>query len=173
MSVFDEDINGLVTANLPVRLRQTVMTAWLKCLVAPCVYLKGLFDANRSGNLYYLGHSGQVCYIEAVLNDVFDPVARDISISDPPYLDVLPLYLVSEIPPQSAQPVYKKAETVPGGPQPLLPLYLNSEAGVDDNCFVVRVPSTLGLTGDQLTHLRGLADKYRLPGKNNYSVLIF
>ena len=173
MSVFDVDISAMVTQNLPTRMRQPVMTAWLNCLATPCIYLKGLFDANRATNLYYTGHNGQVCYLEAALNDVFDPGAHRLYIADPPYLDDLVLFLQSEIPPEAAIPLYLVSETVPTGARPLLPLFLNSEVGEDDNCFVVQYPTVLALTTDQLARLRALVDTYRLPGKNNYSVAPF
>ncbi len=173
MSVFDVDIPGIITYNIPARLRQPVIAAWLRCLCAPCVFLKNLFDANRSNNLYYLNHSGQVCFVEAALNDVFDPIARHINIDDPPYFDFIPLYLGTEIPPQSVQTLYLVTETTPAGIKPVLPLCLGSEVGVDDNCFVVMVPASLSLTAGQFTHLRAVVDKYRLPGKNNYSVQTF
>jgi hypothetical protein len=170
MSVFDVDIDLLVTTNLPARMRQPVFSAWLRCLLAPAYFLKALFDGNRASNLYYLGHSGQVCFLEAVINDVFDPVSRGITIADPPYHDFLPAYRVAEIPPQAAIIVYRVAETVPAGTHALLPLYTAAEVGEDDNCFEVQVPALLGLSTGQVLRLRALVDRYRLPGKNNYSV---
>jgi hypothetical protein len=170
MSVFDVDIDQTVTANLPARMRQPVFSAWLRCLLAPAYFLKGLFDAARAADLYELSHNGQVCFLEAALNDVFDTVGRSITISDPPYCDFLTAYLVAEIPPRAAINVYLHSETVPAGTHALLPLFTAAEVGVDDNCFVVQVPATLGLSSDQILRLRALVDKYRLPGKNNYSV---
>jgi hypothetical protein len=76
MGFFDIDYNVKAWQSLPVRLRQAVQYAWLKVLVSPVVYLAGLFKVNRDANLYELAHDGQVCFLEAVLNDTFDPVVR-------------------------------------------------------------------------------------------------
>ena len=163
----------MVWNQIPTRMRQLVNYAWLKCLIAPCAYLKGLFDTNRAANLYFLAHNSQVCFIQAAINDTFDPVSRRLYIADPQYDDPLVVFTVTEIPPDTTVPLYLASETTPTGAQPILPLYLESEVGIDNNCFVVMVPTALALTSDQINQLRGMVDEYRLPGKNNYTIAFF
>lgn len=166
MGYFDIDYNVKAWQNLPVRLRQTVQYAWLKVLLRPVMFLAGLFKANREANIYDLKHNGQVCFMEAVLNDTFDPALRRIFIDDPAYID--PLYL---FPPMSLRPVYlglasEAGTTIYPDPQWLyLRTELYSGGGVQ---FIIHVPAGLAV---DLPRMRALTDKYRLVSKNNYAIV--
>ena len=171
MSVFDVDFDVLTKQLLPVRLRRSagahgdsMMVAWMKCLVSPVKYVQVLFNANRANDLYVLAHDGQVCYLDAALNDLFDNTLRRIYISDPAYIDPDYLYRRNEGKPLY---LYQRSEHKP------VYLYQRSEtyegAGVT---FIVNVPIALGLTAGQVLQLRALVNKYRLPGMM-YSVVFF
>ncbi len=165
MGFFDIDHNAKAWQTLPVRLRQAAQYAWVKVLVSPVLYLSGLFSANRDEKLYELAHNGQVCYLEAVLNDVFDSVGRGIYIEDPDYID--PLFL---FPPLHLKPVYLGLTSEAGTtayPDPQW-LYLRGElysgGGVQ---FIVHVP--VGLPYD-LNRMKAVIEKYRLISKTNYTI---
>jgi len=167
MGVFDIDYSGsgLVKSLLPVRRRKSRMLAWLQALVGPVGYLYGLFTANRANNLYWLSHSGQVCYIEAALNDVFDPDGRSIYITDPAYAD--PVYIYRRI---EEKPVYVSKRSESGSTDYESPqwLYRRSETYAFGYQFIVNVPSD----GEwEEHHLRAIVDKYRLPGKGYYNIV--
>jgi len=80
--VFDIDINRIALLLIPGVIRQPKLQAFLLALLAPIRNLYGKFVPFRLNDLYRLGHNGQVCYLEAALNDAFDPDQRRIYISD-------------------------------------------------------------------------------------------
>lgn len=167
MTVFDLNIIELIWNSTAQRLRQVINFAWLKCLCAPILYLQGLFNTNRLNNLYYCNHNSQVCYLNGVLNDNFDFTDRTIYISNPTYIDPVTVWLTTETQPLGIElllPLYTDAEMSP------IALYTEAETGVNLDCFIVNVPTVLGLTADQLTQLTELVNKYRLPSKYSWSI---
>ncbi len=172
MSVFDVNYNsdGLPNSSIAVRLRKAKMLAWLKTLVSPVAYLYGLFSTNRTNNLYWLNHSSQVCYIEAALNDVFDPVVRGIYISDGFYADPVYLYQRSE-----EKPVYlaRRSEVGTTAYQSPSWLYTRAETYAVGFQFIVNVPHSVSVAvGYDVNRLRAIVDKYRLVSKNTYQVKV-
>ena len=169
MGLFNIDYNQLTWQNLPVRLRQPVQYAWLKCLVSPAIYLHNLFMANRAGNLYKLAHNSQVCFMEAALNDTFDKVARGIFISDPVYNDPVYIYEVPEDKPVFLDLISEIGTHVIPDPDPV-PLYTDNETVFTAPSFIVNVPV---LVTFDLARMRALIDLYRLPGRNVYSIVLY
>ena len=170
MSVFDVDFDVLVKQLLPVRLRKVKTIAWLKCLVLPVKWLFGLFKIFRSGNLYTLAHDGQICYLEAALNDMFDPILRRVFISDGIYVDPVFVYLVPELKPVFIDLASEVGTGIIPNPDPVR-MYLDAEVdgGVGSYTFVVNVP--ISVTFD-MARLRALVDQYRLPGRK-YNVVTY
>jgi hypothetical protein len=162
MSVFDIDFNELVKQLVPVRLRRPKTMRWLRCLMVPIAELHATFASNRRDNLYWARHNTQVVYLQAVLNDTFDPSLRGIYITDGNTTDPVYIFLKPEDHPRQL-PLAAEA-AIYGNP---LWLYTAAECAGSEFCFVVKVPTAL--TYD-LVRLRALTDKYRLPGKGNYSV---
>lgn len=164
MGFWDVDYNKGVWEELAVRLRQTVQYAWLKVLVSPVVRLHGLFNTNREANEYELAHNGQVCHLEAVLNDVFDETDRGIYIEDPDYVDALYIYLTAE-----AKPVYLgvTGETIVGMDNPRYIYTVAEEYTGGGLQFKVMVPSTLTFDSDRMV---ALVNKYRLVSKKNFTI---
>jgi hypothetical protein len=163
--VFDVDFDALVWRLLPVRLRGAKMYAWLKVLVVPMRYVYGLFMANRQANLYRLAHNGQVCKMEAVLNDAFDPDDKRIFISDGPFKDPIYIYRRAE---QKPVALYTAGEHLPNY------LYTRDETAAMGIQFYVNVPTAVTLTGGySAIRLKSLVNKYRLPGITNYAIIIF
>ena len=175
MSVFDIDFSstGLPNFLTPVRLRAAKMLAWLQALVSPVNYLYSIFSANRTGNLYVLAHSGQVCYLQAALNDVFDDIGRGIFISDGPYVDPDFIYELVEDKPLFIDLASEVGTAVIPAPDPV-PLYTTAETYWLGVQFVVNVPAAVAATsGYDIHRLRAIVDKYRLTSKNNYVVVVF
>ncbi len=83
--MFDLDFNKVVVWLLPRMVRTVFNVAWLKALVQPVVLIyTGLngFLSYRNNIQYKLNHNGQVCYLEAALNDTFDTAERRIYLTD-------------------------------------------------------------------------------------------
>jgi len=175
MSVFDIDFSGagLPKYMVPVRLRQPKMLAWLQILVQPVYYLYGLFGERRASHLCELAHNGQVCYLQAALNDVFDPVSRGIFISDGPYVDPAFVYKVTEDKPMFIDLVIEIGSSVIPYPDPV-PLYTTGETYLMGVQFIVNVPAMVAASLAYDVHrLRAIVDKYRLVSKNNYTVVTY
>ncbi len=160
MAIFDIDFPKLIKYTLPVRLRSTNMQAWLGALVTPVTYLYNQFRTNRRTNLYQLGHNGQVCYLQAALNDAFDDTLRRITITDAAHADAVYIYIVPELKPV---PLNLASEHHP------IPLYTQAEVQASTSGFVVNVPATVTF---DTSYMKAIIDKYRLVSKNKYTINI-
>lgn len=166
MTIFDIEFPELVRQLLPVRLRQGKMLRWLQCLIAPTLELYLNFTLNRNANIYVLKHSSQIAYMQAVLNDAYDPILRRIYINDGLYTDSLFVFLIDE-----NEPLWLGMQSEIGSTLYQNPnwLFTRAETLEPSYCFVVNVP--IGLVYDEV-RLRALVDKYRLPSKNYYNIEI-
>lgn len=166
MGFWDKDFEAGAWYDIPVRLRQAVQYAWAKVCISPVVYLAGLFRTYRNNNLYDLSHNGQVCKLEAVLNDTFDPIDRRIFIADPDYVDPEYTYLRSELKPLY---LWQRSEVGVDPDAAVVYTYRRSEVYTGGGVqFIVHMP--VGLVYDS-ARLTALIDKYRLPSKVNYTVV--
>ena len=159
MSLFDVDFQRLARAMTPVQLWKGRLKAFLLALWTPVVSLYNLFTANRAGNLYKLGHSSQVVYMEAVLNDAFDNVLRRITIVDGPYVDSPSVYRRAEGKPLY---IYRASEAQHRY------IYRSSETAITGPDFVVQVP--IGLAFDT-ARMKALINDYRLASKKDYLII--
>ena len=169
--IFDVDFSALVPRLLPVRMRLYKHIQWLRALLLPAIWLKSVFDANRGGNLYFSGHGCQVYSLEAVLNDALDPMARGIYIVDGAYVDPDYIFLVDESRPVWLGLVSEEGTTTYADP---LPLYTGTEVYSTGYQFVVMVPTAVSMSlGYSTARVKGLVDKYRLPSKWNYGIVLY
>jgi hypothetical protein len=143
------------------------MKAWLKSLVAPVEQLHNSFTINRQDNLYQLSHNSQVVYLQAALNDVFDPISRGIIMADGAFEDPLFTYLVIEEKPLLLGLVSEIGTATYPDPQYL---YTDIETSLLGNCFIVKVPA--GVSFD-MERMKAAINKYRLPGKNTYDIITY
>lgn len=171
MGFFNIDYDSLVPQLAPVRLRKAATLSWLRVLVSPVKWLYGLFKTARKDNLYYLSHDGQVCYLEAVLNDTFDPLTRGIYITDGPFRDPLFLYLDPELKPLWLGLISEIGSTSYPDPEVL---YTDVETYGLGVCFIVHVPVAVASgIGYDVLRLKALVDRYRLVGRSNYTVVTY
>lgn len=82
--IYNVDFRKLGLLLLPTFLRQPILSAIVNAMVSPIGYLHTSLTTFRNESNYRLTHNGQVCYLRAVLNDMFDPLARRITIGDIP-----------------------------------------------------------------------------------------
>lgn len=82
MSKYDINIAKLAIQLLPMCLRGDKMKAFVKAFAEPLRYMREYFEAFRKSKDYRLTHNSQVCYLQAALNDRFDPLLRGIEILD-------------------------------------------------------------------------------------------
>lgn len=164
MAFFDTDFETLISQLLPVGLRKSRMIAWLKSCLSPVVTLHNQFKANRNRNLYYISHGSQVTHMEAVLNDIFDPGARQIVIVDGPYKDPLFLYHDAE-----AKEIWTGLVSEAGSSSFSVPqvLYSDAETTLLGNGFIIQVPVTLPF---DVVRMRAIINQYRIAGQNIYEI---
>ena len=82
MSKYDINIAKLAIQLLPMCLRGNKTKAFVKAFAEPLKYMKESFEAFRATKDYRLTHNSQVCYLQAALNDRFDPLLRGIEVQD-------------------------------------------------------------------------------------------
>jgi hypothetical protein len=152
--VFNIDFNTLVRWLVPVPLRRAAMLAWLQALVWPVVQLYQAFRKNRTANLYRLSITPQVCYLEKMLNDRFDPQDRRIYIDDAIDRPPIPLFLDVE-----EKPVYLGTR----------PLYRDNEFGINLDDFIVYVHKDIAF---EVNEMRSLLLLYKLAG-TRFSIQIY
>jgi hypothetical protein len=165
MGFYDNDFDLVVRDDVPVDSRGPKRLGWLRSLVAGVKSLYAEFMGYRSSKLYDLNHTGQVYSIENVLNDVFDPVGRRIYITDPASKDVVYMYRRIE-----SKPVYmyRRSENKP------VYMYRRSETSALGFQFIIHVPTGVTLLPIyDVLRLQALVDKYRLPGKGVYTLVVY
>ncbi len=149
---YDIDFNALMEERIPPRMRQPRLLAFAHALSAEVNRQYQLFRLNRKANLYNLGITPQVCYLEKLLNDRYDFTQRRIYITDgidypPTYLyqdaEEKPLYLFQE---SEAQPVH---------------LYTEGESGELTDDFIVWVPVEVDFEEKEMI---SLVKVYKLAG---------
>lgn len=152
--IFDINYNTLIRWLVPVALRAPVTLAWLGVLCWPIIKLYQVFSRNRSANLYRLQITGQVCFLEKMLNDRYDPAERRIYISEA--TERPPLYLYQDA---ENKPVYLGE----------MPLYQDTEFGINLDDFVVFVHNMIIF---EFNEMRSLVNLYKLAG-TRYSVQFY
>ncbi|MBL7693059.1 MAG: hypothetical protein JNM41_15805 [Flavipsychrobacter sp.] len=167
MGFFDINYDILRAQLLPVRLRNVKMKAWLRCLIAPIKWLHVQFLRQRKGDVYTLAHTGQVVFLEAVLNDTFDTVMRGITIVDGSYED--PAFVFTE---PETYPVWLglSAESGVAAFDTPVTLFTTTETTLLGDSFIIRVPASVVF--DEV-HMRAVVNKYRIAGKGVYGIVVF
>jgi hypothetical protein len=92
--------------HLPLPERRHALLSWLHVLLAPVkrVYMEFLIYRHRVN--YQMDHTGQVVYLEKVLNDRFDGAAERIRIQDGPKLDWMYLFRTDEKKPKYLKKIH-------------------------------------------------------------------
>lgn len=82
--IYDIDYNRLVIMLTPQKLRRGLLLNYLYVAVGMVRRLSEAFGTLRERTDYRMKHNGQVCYLEALLNDEFDATNRLIRVVDAP-----------------------------------------------------------------------------------------
>lgn len=138
--------------HLPLTARRHTMLSWLHALLAPVKRLYMEFLVYRHRVNYQMDHTGQVVYLEKVLNDRFDGAAERIRIKDGPKLEWMYIFQRDEKKPKYLKKVYLYNRLSYG------------DQGVDFEVFIpadVRVWAEGGL----LAECHSLVAYYKLAGK--------
>ena len=149
------DFRRLAFRLLPPSKRLDWIVVWLEVLLWPLQSLNNLFVNYANDLTYFESFTGQVIYLEHILNDLFDPTNRGIYIED--NIPVQPLYLYNHAENQEDTFVYNKSEGA-------APLYLYNQAQIDaDFDFIVIVPPNVIVTDED--YMRAIINRYKLASK--------
>lgn len=82
MGKYDINVKRLAQLLLPTFWRRPLLSALIFAAVSPLQLLHTQFMRWKADTDYRLRYNGQVCHLRAVLNDLFDPGERRITITD-------------------------------------------------------------------------------------------
>lgn len=137
---------------LPHQLASTRQVAWLNALLIPIKHLYVKFLSYRQQVNYRITHTGQVVYLQKVLNDRFDSTQKRIYITDGSKYDWIHIFRTDEQKPKYLQKIY---------------LYDHLAYGDTGADFQVHIPAESGIwTESSLqAECRSLLNYYKLAGK--------
>ena len=155
--MFNINYTKLVQWLVPVWLRQPNILL----LVLTCNWALRETYANfltfRTATLYRLAHNGQVCSLQAMLNDLFDVTARRIRIVDFASYGSIFFWVDTDNP----HVVFMGDDNVV--------YFYPDDVGLD---FTVELPSDIVTTTYELALLKAQVNLYKLPGKQ-YNIVRF
>jgi hypothetical protein len=162
MNVYSINWNIFSDNQLMGKLRKPKIRSFAKILLHPMKLLHLDFLNFRQKCLYRIQHNSQICYMEAMLNDLFDPSLRRIRIVNVTFLEPIYFYEPEEnrdvyfYEPEEGRDVYFREEEDFAGD------------GVD---FLVCVPPDLqpqteAATMAYITRMSGEVEYYKLYSKN-------
>ena len=79
---YDINYNRLGLALVPLKLRQPILMGLIYAMLSGVCRAASIFGSYREETNYRITHTGQVCYLKAVLNDRFDNTLHRITIED-------------------------------------------------------------------------------------------
>jgi hypothetical protein len=146
---------------LPYRIQNQRLVDWMGALFAPIQSLNIVFVQLSNSIRYDFRFTGQVVYLERLLNEAFDPSNEGIYISDPIGQQIFTPFVFNRIEQQPPLYIYNVADA-----KPILAnivLYNEAELVVNTD-FVVFVPSPL-FSINNTKAMQILIEKYRIAGK--------
>jgi hypothetical protein len=154
--MFNINFNNVVDHNIPPKtgMPKPILKAWLYALIQPVIELYNIFYAYRTQTLYSLSITGQVIYLEKLLNDKYNNGNTGIYIADGSYKNAPFIYNTAEARPDTF--IYNTAEGKPD-----FFIYNTAEYMVG-NDFIVMVPVAITFDSNEMTSLINL---YKLAGK--------
>ena len=155
MSKYDVNIKRLGLLLLPTFLRRPLMASLLYAVLTPLGYLHTRFMLFRRDAAYRLGHNGQVCYLRAVLNDMFDPELRRLTVTDTALNSGMLFVYEREADRSLFVPLRK--------PDRMTLINRRGFGGISGFDFVINVP--LALRGSDESRLMTMANTYKLASK--------
>lgn len=156
--MFNVDLKKLALWLTPTWLRQPTVLVIVMAVTWPLRQVYNSFLSFTQAKLYRLNHNGQVCYLEAVLNDAFDATLRRIWIGD--FAGKERIYFWPEA---------ERRDVDFSITQYFWPDSDYADSGVD---FTIHLPLDIVTSVAQMAYLKSLANEYKLAGKN-YNIVRF
>ena len=151
---YDTDFRKLAVMLLPPSLRGRVLAGIVRTLVQGIRILQSDFRAFRERTDTSLRYDGQTCRLRGMLNDMFDPDLRRITVEDVDETELDAMLIHTRETPK-ARMLYLRdsgSGTI---------LTLRGYRGLSEAAFRVRVPWELKVYADRMT---AMIDSYKLAG---------
>ncbi len=160
MRLYQINYKKLVALLLPTVLRKSLIVVLLQCATTGVRMRHSDFTKERDKHLYRIRHTGQVCYLRAVLNDAFPDRTCDFQIEDSPSTSEL-VYAMSEI-----EFPYDQLR-IPSEESDYTPVHVWSEDYIliETTPFVVGCPPEVFADTDSMNRVRYLVNRYKLLSK--------
>lgn len=139
--------------------------AFVLVALSPLQYIIGLYDVYVKRKRLELKFNGQVCYLEHILNDTFDPILRRIFITDPNALLNAPPIIFNIADNQPSIALFNIGDT--GAANTAVAFNLADFATQYD--FVLHIPTALN---SQQLSIRKTTDSYKEASKY-YQIQLF
>lgn len=139
---------------LPTMLRKDVISTLVQLFVSPIGFIHVNLLKYRIESNYRLTHNGQVCYLQAVINDKFDPIERRIKIKDAEAKEPKLIYWREE----------ERLAGVPVRDVGALIIAARGYSGTDGYDFVIQVPVEY-YVDSFIQQIRALTNQYKLASK--------
>ncbi|MCL2793609.1 MAG: hypothetical protein FWD87_11035 [Spirochaetaceae bacterium] len=91
-NIFHIDFERLAKFLLPISLRKVIIKAFLNAFIKPVKTLYKQFNLFRLDKNQQISYNAQVCSMRKMLNDIFDPAQRRITIAQAAQRTHLMLY---------------------------------------------------------------------------------
>lgn len=150
--LYHVDFKKLVLLLIPTFLRRPLIAALCLSATNPFRHIHTQHVALIADNTYRLNHNGQVCYLRATINDLFDAQERRIAVEDIP--ENFQEFVIYER--RYERSVLSQRKN--GG----VMVYKRGYFGHDRYDFCVRIPVDMEI---DKTKLRSLINKYKLASK--------
>lgn len=159
MRLYQIDYKKLVVLLLPTMVRKPIAIVMLQCATKGIRLKHSEFTSNRDDNLYRLKHTGQVCYLRAVLNDAFPFRSRNFEIEDISATSEW-VYALSEI-----EFPYDQLKVTSEESEDRLQVWSEDYVLIETTPFCVKCPPEVFSNVDYMNRVRHLVNMYKLLSK--------
>lgn len=149
----------LVVLLLPSMMRKPFIVVLLQIATIAIRLRHSDFLTNRSSNLYRLNHTGQVCYLRALLNDAFSTRSCDFTITDGNTVSEW-RYALDEM-----QHPYDQLMVMEEGSASMVELWNEEHILMETTPFTVSCPPEVFSDLDSMNRVKNIVNTYKLMAK--------
>jgi len=158
--MYNIDFKIFIQILIPNLIRKTKLIALLTVLFYPFVLIFDKFKAFREFALLQINCTGQVIYLERLLNIIFGDGINDITITDGSF--TIPFFLANKN--EGYIPIY-----VNNRGELFDTIYFRNKVEYNEDVdFIVNIPATLYnylLQNNLLDRLKAIVERYKIAGK--------
>jgi hypothetical protein len=169
LTTYNTNIDALAQQCIPVHRRKSVLVSFVMVLVSQIKALQSQFYALMQSQYDMLAFTGQVCYLQYLLNRNYGP---DITIEDASMFDDVYEFTWGETGYDTAGTEGKLFEYAIEDEPIVAPahdyMYYQTDDYATQKAFVVNVPTA----NTHINEIQAMVERYRLPSKRFEIILI-